>query len=126
MKARPLRSGGRKSLSSSWNRIVTWPPMCSVRGSPGGASLDPVAGKCTIDWSLREEGPAVVRSVPRARWRVGLFLIGPLAFAAGDSRLDVARFAKDGLEGWEPKVFEGETHYRISGEDGRQVLRADS
>lgn len=68
----------------------------------------------------------MLRSVWRPRWRVGLFLVCPLVLAAGDTRLDVARFAADGLTGWESKSFEGETHYRIIDEDGRQVLRADS
>jgi hypothetical protein len=54
-----------------------------------------------------------------------------LALAAGgltaaDQRVWVGRFGEAGLDGWQTKVFDGHTAYRVVAEDGRRVLRADS
>lgn len=51
-------------------------------------------------------------------------MVGALAWAA--DRVWVARFAAEGLAGWQTKVFDGRTAYRVVSKDGRRVLRADS
>lgn len=51
-------------------------------------------------------------------------MAGALAWAA--ERVWVARFGAEGLAGWQTKVFDGRTGYRLVNEDGRRVLRADS
>jgi len=40
--------------------------------------------------------------------------------------IPVSRFGSDGLAGWEPKSFKGDTQYRLVNEDGRTVVKATS
>ncbi len=50
----------------------------------------------------------------------------PLLSWAGSERVDIARFSQSDLNGWQSKVFAGETHYALKNNDGKIVLRADS
>jgi hypothetical protein len=45
---------------------------------------------------------------------------------AESERVDIARFSKGDLSGWQTKVFVGETRYSLENSDGRLALRADS
>jgi hypothetical protein len=45
---------------------------------------------------------------------------------AAAEQIAVARFASDGLNGWEVKSFKGTTDYRLVEKNGRTVLEADS
>ncbi|SOD42647.1 DUF3047 domain-containing protein [Nitrosovibrio sp. Nv4] len=45
---------------------------------------------------------------------------------AGDERAVIARFSRGDLSGWQSKTFAGVTHYGLTDENGRIVLRADS
>ncbi len=40
--------------------------------------------------------------------------------------LAVGRFSREGLAGWEPKVFNGVTEYRLTPENGKTVVKAVS
>lgn len=42
------------------------------------------------------------------------------------ANLPIATFAKQGLNGWQPKTFAGETAYQLVQEDGQTVLKAQS
>jgi len=55
------------------------------------------------------------------------FMIGfpVLSWAAGE-RVDIARFSRGDLGGWQLKAFSGETRYSLQNKDGLTVLRADS
>jgi hypothetical protein len=46
--------------------------------------------------------------------------------AAADDILEFGSFAKSGLDGWQPKVFEGQTEYSLVVDGSVQVLRAES
>ncbi|MCB1937398.1 MAG: DUF3047 domain-containing protein [Nitrosomonas sp.] len=45
---------------------------------------------------------------------------------ASSELIDIARFSQGNFNGWQPKVFAGETRYSLEREEGRMVLRADS
>lgn len=49
-----------------------------------------------------------------------------MAAVGRTEELAVSRFAVDGLSGWTPKSFEGQTDYRLRQEDGRVVVQATS
>jgi len=49
-----------------------------------------------------------------------------MAAAAGAEELAVSRFAVEGLNGWTPKSFKGETEYQLITDNGRVVVRATS
>ena len=46
--------------------------------------------------------------------------------SADADKISFGSFAKSGLEGWETKIFKGETDYRIVEDDGQKVLQAES
>jgi hypothetical protein len=48
-----------------------------------------------------------------------------ISWAEGE-RVDIARFSRGDLNGWQTKVFSGETRYSLESPDGRFALRADS
>ncbi len=48
-----------------------------------------------------------------------------LSWAEGD-RVDIARFSRGDLSGWQSKAFAGETRYSFQNKDGQTALRADS
>lgn len=48
-----------------------------------------------------------------------------IAWAQGE-RIDIARFSRGDLNGWQTKVFAGETRYLLENSDGQLALRADS
>lgn len=50
----------------------------------------------------------------------------PLLSWAESKRVDIARFSQNDLNGWQSKVFAGETHYALKTNDGKIVLRAES
>ena len=50
----------------------------------------------------------------------------PLISWAKDERIDIARFSRGDLNGWQIKAFAGETRYALENSDGRLALRADS
>ncbi len=62
--------------------------------------------------------------------RTFLLIIAALSLcalvSADAGRISFGSFAKSGLEGWETKIFKGETDYRIVEDDGRKVLQAKS
>ncbi len=58
-------------------------------------------------------------------WRFGVLFVS-LAVSAADARIDVARFSRGELGGWQSRIFVGETHYVLVEDLGRRVLRADS
>lgn len=45
---------------------------------------------------------------------------------AGAAELEVGRFSKGDLAGWEERVFQGHTEYSLAEEDGKTVLAAHS
>lgn len=55
-----------------------------------------------------------------------LLLLLCLATGAPATELAVARFAGEGLAGWEVKSFKGLTGYRLVAEEGGAVLRAEA
>ncbi|MDT8363407.1 MAG: DUF3047 domain-containing protein [Nitrosomonas sp.] len=55
-----------------------------------------------------------------------MMLCVPVLSWAGEERIDVGRFSKSDLSGWQTKVFEGETDYTLEDDGGKIVLRADS
>ena len=55
---------------------------------------------------------------------VGCSLVTGIAMA--NSRLDVTRFADNGLNGWEQKSFAGETEYKLVSDNGGTALLATS
>ncbi|ARO88881.1 DUF3047 domain-containing protein [Nitrosospira lacus] len=50
----------------------------------------------------------------------------PVLSWAADDRVDIARFSRSDLSGWQSKAFAGETRYSLQNKDGRTALRADS
>lgn len=48
-----------------------------------------------------------------------------LAWAAGE-RIDIARFSRGDMSGWQAKIFAGETRYALESTEGRTALHADS
>lgn len=46
--------------------------------------------------------------------------------SADTDKISFGSFAKSGLEGWTPKIFAGETDYRIVNDAGHKVLQAKS
>jgi len=62
--------------------------------------------------------------------RTFLLIIAALSLSALVSadadKISFGSFAKSGLEGWETKIFKGETDYRIVEDDGQKVLQAKS
>ncbi|MDO8438560.1 MAG: DUF3047 domain-containing protein [Nitrosomonadaceae bacterium] len=54
-----------------------------------------------------------------------LLYVPQLSWAAS-GRVDIARFSRGDLSGWQPKVFSGETRYLLKNSDGRLALHADS
>jgi hypothetical protein len=48
-----------------------------------------------------------------------------LSWSAGE-RVDIALFSQGELNGWQTKVFAGETRYSLESTDGRPALRANS
>ena len=56
----------------------------------------------------------------------GIALCSPFLSWAGGERVDIARFSNSDLNGWQSKVFAGETHYALENNNGKIVLRADS
>jgi hypothetical protein len=48
-----------------------------------------------------------------------------VSWAAGE-HIDIARFSRGDLDGWQSKAFAGETRYYLQNKDGRTALRADS
>lgn len=50
----------------------------------------------------------------------------PVLSWAADDRVDIARFSRGDLSGWQSKAFAGETRYSLQNRDGRIALRADS
>jgi len=50
----------------------------------------------------------------------------PVLSWAADERVDIARFSRNDLNGWQSKAFVGETRYSLKNENGWTVLRADS
>lgn len=50
----------------------------------------------------------------------------PVLSWASDDRVDIARFSRGDLSGWQSKAFAGETRYFLQNKDGRTALRADS
>lgn len=50
----------------------------------------------------------------------------PLLSLAAGERVDIARFSQGDLNGWQTKIFSGETRYSLEITDGRLALRADS
>lgn len=48
-----------------------------------------------------------------------------IAWAQGE-RIDIARFSRGDLNGWQTKGFAGETRYLLENSDGQLALRADS
>ncbi len=50
----------------------------------------------------------------------------PVLSWAADDRVDIARFSRGDLSGWQSKAFAGETRYSLQNKDGRTALRADS
>lgn len=62
--------------------------------------------------------------------RCGLLLVvllsALLAAVAAAETLSFGSFAREGLQGWQPKHFKGETEYRIVVDDGVKVLQANS
>lgn len=55
-----------------------------------------------------------------------LLLCFAAALAADSLRVPVGEFSQGRLEGWETKVFHGETRYKLTELDGNTVLRAES
>ncbi|SDH44148.1 DUF3047 domain-containing protein [Nitrosomonas sp. Nm132] len=45
---------------------------------------------------------------------------------SGDERVDIARFSRGDMNGWQKKSFSGETRYSLDNSDGQLALRADS
>ncbi|MEE4380018.1 MAG: DUF3047 domain-containing protein [Candidatus Competibacteraceae bacterium] len=58
-------------------------------------------------------------------WLSGILIMLWLVSATA-TEITVGTFSEGNLEDWNPKVFAGETHYRLVMDNGRQVLRADS
>ncbi|MDN5935275.1 MAG: DUF3047 domain-containing protein [Nitrosospira sp.] len=50
----------------------------------------------------------------------------PLSSWAAGERVDIARFSRNDLSGWQSKAFSGETRYSLQNENGRTALHADS
>lgn len=44
----------------------------------------------------------------------------------GAEDLPVSRFSREGLSGWETKIFNGTTGYKVVVDDGKQVIKAES
>lgn len=57
---------------------------------------------------------------------LAILLSGSIATAAAVETLPFGSFAREGLQGWQPKSFKGETEYRIVEDDGVKVLQASS
>jgi len=53
-------------------------------------------------------------------------LIFTAAAVGRTEELAVSRFEREGLNGWTPKSFKGQTEYRLQKEDGRTVAQATS
>ena len=53
-------------------------------------------------------------------------LILPTAAVGRTEELAVSRFELEGLSGWTPKSFKGQTEYRLQKDDGRAVVQATS
>jgi hypothetical protein len=53
-------------------------------------------------------------------------LLLPLLASAAGERIEVGRFSAGELDGWEEKVFDGKTRYRLVQNSGRTVLQARS
>lgn len=60
------------------------------------------------------------------KWLCWAMVCFPALSWAADDRIDIARFSRGDLNGWQPKVFTGETRYTLQNKDGRTALRADS
>jgi hypothetical protein len=62
--------------------------------------------------------------------RTFLLIIAALSLSALVSadadKISFGSFAKSGLEGWETKIFKGETDYRVVEDGGQKVLQAES
>jgi hypothetical protein len=63
-------------------------------------------------------------------WKRLWLLLGWVVFsvtAVGRAEeLAVGHFARDGLNGWQAKIFEGKTDYRLTRDNGRVVVQATS
>lgn len=50
----------------------------------------------------------------------------PLLSWAESKRVDIARFSQNDLNGWQSKIYAGETHYTLKNNNGKIVLHAES
>lgn len=55
-----------------------------------------------------------------------LLLTITVSIGAATTRIDIARFSLGEMQGWEPKVFKGETDYTFLAEPDKKVLQAKS
>ncbi len=53
-------------------------------------------------------------------------LLAGLASCEKEQGLYVGNFSLGQLEGWEPRIFQGETRYRLVEQDGRRVLEGEA
>lgn len=63
----------------------------------------------------------------RAGWNAAAaILLAMIASPSLSADLAVGSFSRGDLTGWTPKIFQGETAYRLVEDDGRTVLKAES
>jgi len=55
-----------------------------------------------------------------------IIFFSSVAGAAEGDRVDIGEFSAGRLDGWEVKVFTGETRYQLTQRDGTGILRAES
>lgn len=55
-----------------------------------------------------------------------LFAVLMIALPSAADEIAVARFATEGLRGWQPKSYKGTTDYSLMQDDGHTVLRANA
>lgn len=60
------------------------------------------------------------------KFRLLTLLLLPIALSAASQRIEVGRFSAGDLEGWEEKIFDGRTDYRLVENSGKKVLQARS
>lgn len=60
------------------------------------------------------------------RIRLLVPLLIPLLVSAAAHRIDIGRFSAGNLDGWEEKVFSGQTDYQLVENSGKKVLQAKS
>jgi len=60
------------------------------------------------------------------RLRLFVPLLIPLLVSAAAHRIDIGHFSAGDLDGWEEKVFSGQTDYRLVENSGKKVLQAKS